>query len=94
MYRKVVKKEDKLVYSDNIGKKGVLLARRDNSKFVRDVYEGVINRIADDVARDDILYWVLQQINKMFSYSKKKSNKMDKPHYNVINYNYKCMFLI
>ena len=70
MYRKVVKKEDKLVYSHNIGKKGVLLARRDNSKFVRDVYEGVINRIADDVARDDILYWVLQQINKMFSYSK------------------------
>lgn len=66
MYRKVVKKGNKMVYSDNIGKKGVLLARRDNSKFVRDVYEGVINRIADDVNRDDILYWVLNEINMMF----------------------------
>ena len=70
MYRKVVKKGDTLVYSNNIGKKGVLLARRDNSKFVRDIYEGVINRIADNVNRDDILYWVLEEINMMFSGSK------------------------
>lgn len=70
MYRKVVQKGNKMVYSDSIGKKGVLLARRDNSKFVRDVYEGVINRIADGVLRDEILYWVLQEINMMFSYRK------------------------
>lgn len=50
-----------------IGKKGVLLARRDNSKFVRDVYEGVIQRIADNVPRDDVIYWILQQINEMFA---------------------------
>jgi len=67
MYRKVVQKEGKMVYSNSIGKKGVLLARRDNSKFVRDVYEGVINRIADDLPRDKLLYWVLDQINLMFS---------------------------
>ena len=70
MYRKVVKKDNQLIYSDNIGKKGVLLARRDNSKFVRDIYEGVINRIADDMNRNEILFWVLQQINIMFSSSK------------------------
>jgi DNA polymerase elongation subunit (family B) len=67
MYRKVEKKGNKLVYSDSIGKKGVLLARRDNSNFVRVVYEGVINRIADKTPRDLVLYWVLEQINKMFS---------------------------
>jgi DNA polymerase elongation subunit (family B) len=67
MYRKVVQKDGKMIYSNNIGKKGVLLARRDNSKFVRDVYEGIINRIADNIQRDDILFWVLEQINLMFS---------------------------
>ena len=67
MYRKVEQKGNKLVYSDSIGKKGVLLARRDNSNFVRVVYEGVINRIADKTDRDLVLYWVLEQINKMFS---------------------------
>jgi DNA polymerase elongation subunit (family B) len=67
MYRKVEQKRGKLVYSDSIGKKGVLLARRDNSNFVRVVYEGVINRIADKTPRDDVLFWVLEQINKMFS---------------------------
>ena len=70
MYRKVVQKEGKMVYSNNIGKKGVLLARRDNSKFVRDVYEGVINRIADGISRDDLLYWVIQQIDLMFANGK------------------------
>jgi DNA polymerase elongation subunit (family B) len=48
MYRKVEKKGGKLIYSNNIGKKGVLLARRDNSKFIRDVYEGVINHITNE----------------------------------------------
>jgi DNA polymerase elongation subunit (family B) len=67
MYRKVEKKRGELIYSDNIGKKGVLLARRDNSNFVRVIYEGVINHIADKTPRDDVLYWVLEQINKMFS---------------------------
>ena len=50
-----------------IGKKGVLLARRDNSKFIRDLYENVINKIADSIKRDDILYYILQQINELCS---------------------------
>jgi DNA polymerase elongation subunit (family B) len=67
MHRKIEKKRGQLIYSDSIGKKGVLLARRDNSNFVRVVYEGVINYIADKKPKDDVLYWVLEQINKMFS---------------------------
>jgi DNA polymerase elongation subunit (family B) len=67
MYRKVEQKGNKLVYSNSIGKKGVLLARRDNSNFVRVVYEGVVNRIADKTPMNEVLYWVLEQINKMFS---------------------------
>ena len=64
MYRKCLRDgvEDK-----KIGKKGVLLARRDNSKFVRDIYEGVISQIADGIHEDDILYWILTEINDMFS---------------------------
>ena len=50
-----------------IGKKGVLLARRDNSKFVRDVYEGVIQRIADGIKRDDIVLWVINEIELMYT---------------------------
>lgn len=53
-----------------IGKKGVLLARRDNSKFIRDVYETVITKIADCVDCFDILYYVIQEINALLSNSK------------------------
>lgn len=68
MYRAISSREG--VESKKIGKKGVLLARRDNSKFVRDVYEGLISRIADNVPKTDILYWIIEQINLMFSNSK------------------------
>lgn len=53
--------------SSKIGKKGVLLARRDNSAFVRNIYEYVITEISKGTARDDILYYVLHAINKLFS---------------------------
>ena len=43
MYRKCLRDG---VTDNKIGKKGVLLARRDNSKFVRDVYEAVVSQIA------------------------------------------------
>lgn len=64
MYRKCLRDG---VVDKKIGKKGVLLARRDNSKFVRDVYESVINQIADNVSRDDILYSIINELNQMFS---------------------------
>lgn len=72
MYRAINSKYGEI--EEKIGKKGVLLARRDNSKFIRDVYEGVISRIADSVNRDDILYWVVQEINNMFSGNKPSSD--------------------
>ena len=67
MYRKCLRDG---VVDDKIGKKGVLLARRDNSKFVRDVYEGVVSMIASHKDCSDILYFVLDQINQMCSGSK------------------------
>lgn len=62
MYRKCLRDG---VVDKKIGKKGVLLARRDNSKFIRDTYETVISKIADDISRDDILYYIINQINEL-----------------------------
>ena len=67
MYRKCLR--DGIV-DKKIGKKGVLLARRDNSKFVRDIYESVISKIADDESRDDIIYYIMREINELCSGSK------------------------
>lgn len=67
MYRKCLR--DGIV-DKKIGKKGVLLARRDNSKFVRDIYESVISKIADDESRDDIIYYIMQEINSLCSGTK------------------------
>ena len=67
MYRKCLRDG---VVDKKIGKKGVLLARRDNSKFVRDVYEGVVSMIASHQDSSKILCFVLDQINEMCSGSK------------------------
>ena len=67
MYRKCLRDG---VVDKKIGKKGVLLARRDNSKFVRDVYEGVVGMIASHKDSSEILCFVLDQINEMCSGSK------------------------
>lgn len=55
------------VVNDKIGKKGVLLARRDNSVFVKKLYEQIIMKIFDREFRDDILYFILQEFNKLCS---------------------------
>ena len=67
MYRKCLRDG---VVEDKIGKKGVLLARRDNSKFVRDVYEVVVSKIAADAKCDKVLMFVLEELNKMCSSTK------------------------
>jgi DNA polymerase elongation subunit (family B) len=67
MYRKCLRDG---VVDEKIGKKGVLLARRDNSKFVRDVYEGVISLIADNNTKEHVLDYVLGEINQMCSHQK------------------------
>jgi DNA polymerase elongation subunit (family B) len=53
----------------NIDKKGVLLARRDNCKFVRRLYEGVIVKIFNGVNIKEIMEWLLDEFNMMFSNS-------------------------
>jgi DNA polymerase elongation subunit (family B) len=55
------------IVDENIGKKGVLLARRDNSKFIRDCYEILIMKIFDRISTDDILYYTMNIINKLCS---------------------------
>lgn len=52
--------------ADKIGNKGVLLSRRDNSKYIRDVYERVMQMIFKDQSRDEIIYFVIQEINSLF----------------------------
>ena len=56
------------IIDDHIGKKGVLLARRDNSKFIRNIYEKVINMIFDKNNRDDILSSVITEMNNLCSH--------------------------
>ena len=67
MYRKCLRDG---VVDKKIGKKGVLLARRDNSKFVRDIYENVITKIADNISRDNIIYYIINEINNLCSNNK------------------------
>lgn len=53
--------------NDKILKKGVLLNRRDNSDFVRDVYETVVSMIFNKKSLEDILFYVVEEINKLCS---------------------------
>ena len=57
------------VVSNKVGKKGVLLARRDSSVFVRNLYEQVVSKIFQKENRDDILCYIIQQFNKLCSNS-------------------------
>lgn len=57
------------IVGDKIGKKGVLLARRDTSVFVRNLYEDIIKMIFNNVTKNDILYFILQELNKLCSNS-------------------------
>jgi len=55
------------VVDSKIGKKGVLLARRDNSHFVKNVYENVINFVSENKSSSDILSYILEEINSLCS---------------------------
>ena len=57
------------IVDKKIGKRGVILARRDNSKFIRSLYEQLISKIFDNESRDDILYFIVENINRLFSNS-------------------------
>ena len=55
------------VIKNKIEKKGVLLARRDNSPFIRQLYGDIIMKIFNKVDNDIILYDLMIQINKLCS---------------------------
>ena len=50
-----------------IEKKGVLLARRDNSQFIRDLYENIVMKIFNKTSKDDVLYELICNFNKLCS---------------------------
>ena len=54
------------ILEDDIMKKGVLLARRDNSKWMRLVYENVIMQIFNRENAGNVVSYVLEEINKLF----------------------------
>lgn len=65
MYKKC-KRDGKV--ENKIGKKGVLLARRDNAVIIRNIYADIMMKVFNKTDRDDILYYILTEINKMCSH--------------------------
>jgi len=55
------------VVSDKISKKGVLLARRDNCQFIRDIYSQLTIAIFNKVPRDEVIHILLTEIQKLCS---------------------------
>lgn len=64
MYKKCGK--DGIV-EEKVGKKGVLLARRDNSVFIRNVYAKLIMMVFNKSTREEIISFVIDEINKLCS---------------------------
>ena len=55
------------VESEKIGKKGVLLARRDNSQAVRTVYEYIANLIFEEKSLDEMCLYLQTYVYKMYN---------------------------
>ena len=53
------------ILSDDIEKKGVVLARRDNSKLIRELYEKVIMMIFNKEDLSNTLYFIISYFNKL-----------------------------
>jgi DNA polymerase elongation subunit (family B) len=53
------------VVSNKVGKKGVLLARRDNSQFIRTLYGDIIMKLFNKYDKDQLLYDLIQDMNKL-----------------------------
>jgi len=62
------------IIDKKIGKRGVAISRRDNSLLLRILYEKVIQMIFDRVKGEDILYFLLEELNKVCSKSYEYSN--------------------
>lgn len=58
--------KDGVYDSKKIGKKGVLLARRDNSTFIKNIYEEIIRQMFNFISFEDIIFWLNINISKLF----------------------------
>ena len=65
---KVVKVKNKETgeLEDDIFKRGVLLARRDNSKWMQEVYKDLIMKIFYRENKNDVLNFIVDKINELF----------------------------
>lgn len=54
------------ILNENVGSKGVLLARRDNSKFIRNVYEHMTEMIFLRKPKEDVYEWITKKLNALF----------------------------
>lgn len=54
------------VLDTNVGRKGVLLARRDNSKFTRSVYEKIMSMLFDKMPKIEIETWLNNKLDALF----------------------------
>lgn len=50
-----------------ITKKGIVLTRRDNCKYLRDTYEATIKGIVDDLREQDVMYRLYDRIQMLFT---------------------------
>lgn len=50
-----------------ITKKGIVLTRRDNCKYLRDTYEATIKGIVDDLLEQDVMYRLYDRIQMLFT---------------------------
>jgi DNA polymerase elongation subunit (family B) len=62
------------VVDNDVGKKGVILARRDNSTFVREIYRNVVSMVLESEPRDDIIYLITESVNGLFGRSNPHKN--------------------
>lgn len=51
----------------NTIKKGVVLARRDNSQYLRDTYKAMVTGILDRSSEQEVMYILYDQVNKLFT---------------------------
>jgi DNA polymerase elongation subunit (family B) len=50
-----------------ITKKGVVLTRRDNSRYLRDTYESVVTGILDNISEQNVMYKLYDRIQLLFT---------------------------
>jgi DNA polymerase elongation subunit (family B) len=62
------------IIDEDLGKKGVVLARRDNNTFVRDIYRKVVSMVLECKPRDDIIYLITENVKGLFGRSNPHKN--------------------